>query len=309
MDFCKGGGRDDWDNDVFVRELKKRFAPEFIWRMDAVVRCHSLSDAELRKVFDLHTIRMNTLLADKRYIASLRVRATRDYVDAVILGSRGIEYGARAIMPAIKEMWALTGLAIQSGRIPKDANGVIEFDINSTSEKPTLRFVHTPISASRWLTAGTVSQISALEDTRNLVEGKINRYGDQVRDTVQSYIRLIAGYDSGFADACRILEGRLRGLSFNTKDIDDLQTVAFISVYQSVEQPAEYEIIVRYDWMFGTIGFRPIEKFLRAAIMRSLPLEVIYQTIRVLLKRPMTREESIIISQHIHRLLHGRPHK
>ncbi len=72
--------------------------------MDAVVRCHTLSDSELRSVFDLHTKRMNTLLADKRYFASLRVQATRYYVDSVILGSRGIEYGARAITPAIKEM-------------------------------------------------------------------------------------------------------------------------------------------------------------------------------------------------------------
>ena len=203
----------------------------------------------------------------------------------------------------------MTGLAIQSGRIPKDANGVLEFDMDSTSGNPTLKFVHTPISVSRSLTANTVSQTSVPEHTRNLVEGKINRYGDQVRETVQSYIRLMAGYDSGFADACRILERRLRGFGFNTKDIDDLQAVAFISVYQSVEQPAEYEIIVRYDEMFGTTGFRPIEKFLRTAIVRSLPLEEIYQTIRVLLKRPMTREESIVISQHIHRLLHGRPHK
>ena len=61
--------------------------------------------------------------------------------------------------------------------------------------------------------------------------------------------------------------------------------------------------------MFGATGFRPIEKFLRTAIVRSLPLEEIYQTIRVLLKRPMTREESIVISQHIHRLLHGRSYK
>ena len=300
------GGIDQGDRDIFMRELKRIFAPEFIGRMDDVIRCHSLSSEELRRVFDLHTDRMNVLLAEKKYFSSFQVRTTRQYVDAVISGAWGIEYWARSIAPAIKNIGALTGMVIQSGRIPKDSQWILEFDIDSVSQSTVFKFLHTTWSQIRALTTDSISRTSVPEDTRNLVEGKISKHGDQLRDTVQWYLRLMAGYDTWFADTCRILERRLRWFGFNTKDIHDLQAAAFVAIYQSVEQPADYEIIVRYDEMFWVIGFRPIEKFLRTAIIRSLPLEEIYQTIRVLLKRPMMKDEAIVIAQHIHRLLQGK---
>ena len=87
MIFYGGGGIDQGDRDIFMRELKRIFAPEFIGRMDDVIRCHSLSSEELRRVFDLHTDRMNALLAEKKYFSSFQVRTTRQYVDAVISGT------------------------------------------------------------------------------------------------------------------------------------------------------------------------------------------------------------------------------
>jgi ATP-dependent Clp protease ATP-binding subunit ClpA len=72
--------------------------------MDAIIRCHTLSEDELRRVFDLHTARMNKLLDEKSYFSGLQVRTTQAYVDNIISGSRSIEYGARAIIPAIKAM-------------------------------------------------------------------------------------------------------------------------------------------------------------------------------------------------------------
>ena len=64
--------------------------------------------------------------------------------------------------------------------------------MDNGSGKSTLKFFHTPPSDTRMLTTSTSIQTSVPEHTRNLVEGKINRYGDQVRETVQSYIRLMA---------------------------------------------------------------------------------------------------------------------
>jgi DNA polymerase III delta prime subunit len=299
--FTKDENTNSGDKEIFIKEFKRLFAPEFIRRMDQVVRCHSLSDSELRKVFELHTRQMNRNLAEKKYFSSLQVVTTRAYVDMVLENSQSKEYWAWAITPAIKHMWSLTGMAIQSWKIPKDANGVLEFDMMNGS--PTLVFRDVSAWQKNELTSNSIAKTSVPEHTRNLVEGKINRFWDQVRETVQSYLSLISGYDSGFADTCRILEKRLRGFGFNTKDIQDLQAVAFIAIYQSVDQPSRYEVIIRDDKMFGTVGFRAIEKFLRTAIAQSFSLEIIYQTIRVLLKRPMTRDESVVISQHIHQLL------
>lgn len=70
-----------------------------------------------------------------------------------------------------------------------------------------------------------------------------------------------------------------------------------------MDMPENGDILIRDQNMFGSPGFRAIEKYLRAAIIKSFSLEEIYQTICVLLKRPMTKNEALVISQHIHRLL------
>ena len=85
--FGAGGGRDttrDSDKGIFIQELKREFAPEFIGRMDSVVRCHPLSLEAIRKIFELHVSRINKILEAKKYGTSLRIRATEEYVDNVI---------------------------------------------------------------------------------------------------------------------------------------------------------------------------------------------------------------------------------
>lgn len=293
------------DAEIFSRELKNFFAPEFIWRMDKVVRCSSLSKEELWKVFRLHEARMNTMLEERQYFTMIRVHATETYVDTILGQSKWIDYWARAIVPAVKRMWSLTWMAIHSGKIPKDTNGVLEFDIENGA--PILRFSHVPLLVSKELTWEAVMHTSILENTRLLVEWRINKYGDQVRDTVQAYLSLIASYNSGFADTCRIYENRLRWYGFNTVDIKELRSIAYISVYQSVEQSTNYEILTRHENVFLPVSFQAIEKFLRAAVAQSLPLKDIYRHIWILIKRPMTENESILLSQYIHRLLNWKP--
>lgn len=155
-------------------------------------------------------------------------------------------------------------------------------------------------------TAGMTTKEDPKERIRMKVEGKIHRHGDHVRETVREYLRIISVYDSGFQKICTILENRLRGYGFNTEDILELQVSAFLNIYESTEQPADYEIIVRNDTLFAPVGFRAIEKYLRSAIIRDFSLQYIYQCIRVLLKRPMVRDEAIVISQHIHRMLQAK---
>lgn len=39
------------DEEVFQKELRRAFAPEFLGRMDAIVRCHALSEDQIREAF------------------------------------------------------------------------------------------------------------------------------------------------------------------------------------------------------------------------------------------------------------------
>ncbi len=84
--------------------------------------------------------------------------------------------------------------------------------------------------------------------------------------------------------------------------MDNIRGHAFLSVYNSVEQPGYYEVIVHDERMFMPHGFRAIEKFLRSAIKRAFAIPDMYSIIRAHIGRPMTREEMVVVSQHIHRL-------
>lgn len=76
------------DNATFEKELKKHFAPEFIGRMDAVVRCHNLTDEQIRSILAIHVDKMNRILAQKGYFTSMRVVTTRRFVDHVLTQSK-----------------------------------------------------------------------------------------------------------------------------------------------------------------------------------------------------------------------------
>lgn len=76
------------DHATFEKELKKHFAPEFIGRMDAVVRCHNLTDEQIRSILDIHVDKMNRILEQKKYFTSMRVTTTRRFVDHVLAQSK-----------------------------------------------------------------------------------------------------------------------------------------------------------------------------------------------------------------------------
>lgn len=52
--------------------------------MDAIVRCHSMTQEDLRKIFELQTAQMNDALEKKGYYSSLRIATTRNYVDNML---------------------------------------------------------------------------------------------------------------------------------------------------------------------------------------------------------------------------------
>lgn len=299
------GGSEKLDSsgnrEIFEQELRKVFAPEFLGRMDQVVRCHALSKEQLEKAFALHTDRMNALLREKQYGVSVRVGTTREYLEHILHSAKSHEYGARAISGIIKEMGAQVGFALRSGRLPEDAVGKILFD--AKEGKTTISFVNEMHIRNSWLPTLTNNDNALAAAQRNLVEGKINRYGDKVRDAVHKYMEIVANYDSWFKDTYRIYERRLQWYGFTRKDIDELKTMAYITLYQSTEPLAPYEIIVRDANMFEPTWFRVLEKFMRTAIVRSFSLESIYSHIVTHLGRLLTRDEGIVISQHLHRLI------
>lgn len=79
--FTKSSAGSDQDDSVFKQALKKHFAPEFLGRMDAVVRCHSLTEEQIRHIFSLNITKMNRVLGEKKYFSSLKVATSPEFVD------------------------------------------------------------------------------------------------------------------------------------------------------------------------------------------------------------------------------------
>lgn len=69
----------------------------------------------------------------------------------------------------MKDLGSQTGFAIQSGKIPKEANGVIQFDF--INDKPVISYVHgSTIKEHREITSESIKTILTPEHARNLIE-------------------------------------------------------------------------------------------------------------------------------------------
>ncbi len=303
-----GKKADSGDRATFEKALKKAFAPEFLHRIDAIVRCHSITGEHLRQIMALNVGHVNRALRDKGYFDSIRFEMSPEFVEHSLKSAKSEEAGARAISVVMKGITARLGMALQSGKLPDEANGIIRFEL--LNGNPDINFYETPgFIDEAGISKRTLRPTShSSESVRNFVEGKLSAFGDTIREVIAEYMELMSDYDPDYKPAKKFLEGRLEACGFTAEDLGFLQTSAFLRVYETTERLAEGEVIIRDGADFEPVGFRAIEKYLRASVAKNVPLARMYAFIRVLLDRPMSRNEAIVVSQHLHRLLQGKGH-
>lgn len=63
---------------------------------------------------------------------------------------------------------------------------------------PSLRFLHEkpPANLEHTLSTNDIDTIPVKTNTRDIVEGKINIFGDKIRQIAQEYLNIISKYDS-----------------------------------------------------------------------------------------------------------------
>ena len=85
--------------DKLLEELKKRFRPEFINRLDGMVVFHSLTKENIRSIVDLMLKVVYKQLDEKEIVTG--TEAAKDY-----LGEKGFDevFGARPLKRAIQDM-------------------------------------------------------------------------------------------------------------------------------------------------------------------------------------------------------------
>ena len=100
---------EDKVSDEVIREsIKKHFSPEFLNRLDDIVKFNSLSKKEVREIAELQ-------------LEEIPIIKTKPLIDYVVNGGYSQEYGARNISRFIKNKVAIhIADAILNKRVPKD---------------------------------------------------------------------------------------------------------------------------------------------------------------------------------------------
>lgn len=103
-EFGRGVGfNDDVDKNkkkIFSKELKKKFPPEFLNRLDNVIYFNNLGTNELGKIIDLELIKLKNKLSKNGYGLEYD-GSIIDYILDIVKDEK--EYGARPIIRAIQE--------------------------------------------------------------------------------------------------------------------------------------------------------------------------------------------------------------
>ena len=86
--------------DVIERELKKKFPPEFINRLDDIVYFNTLTNDDLRKIVNLELNKLNERLKEAKYSMKWDEEVTTFIFNSI---SDQKEYGARPIIRAIQD--------------------------------------------------------------------------------------------------------------------------------------------------------------------------------------------------------------
>lgn len=97
---------DSGDKATFEKALKKTFAPEFLHRIDAIVRCHSITGEHLRQIMALNVGHVNRALREKGYFDSIRFEMSPEFVEHSLKSAKSEEAGARAISTVMKGITA-----------------------------------------------------------------------------------------------------------------------------------------------------------------------------------------------------------
>jgi len=111
----KEGKGQEYSNDVIDKELKKKFAPEFLNRIDDVVMFNSLVKEDINKIIEIELEKLVSRVQEMEYTLDI----TPEAVDYIASEGFDPEYGARPLKRAIQRLVedVLTEEIIQSGPI------------------------------------------------------------------------------------------------------------------------------------------------------------------------------------------------
>lgn len=289
MGFTHNSNQRAWDDATFQNKLKKHFPPEFLGRMNHIVRCHPMNEAMAIQIMNIYLARINTALSPY-FEGKLLAEITPRY-QKMVLDINKDEIKEKWWRPIVRHMNTVSEkvwFSIHQG--PEILGewfgwGTMVFDVN-TQWLPT-------ISLTRADTKMKLLQILPEWRRRDIAWQTIDTVLGGNRKMIETYMRLITQYDTAFYDAVRDLEKRLiEKIGFTEDQIKEIRMTQFLNFHDNIIGPSSaYEQITEDDGLFGGLTIRAIKSIIAWLVKQKVAPWVIYEWVYNFVARPLTPQE------------------
>ena len=134
---------------------------------------------------------------------------------------------------------------------------------------------------------------------------KVNQFEKNTKSSLMGFIELISQYenDDTFKELFEAYYNNLLQAGFTKEEIEQIQIQTYGSIYRTMEQPEWYEDIVYPHNIFHKIKKKDLFNIIHELIKKNAEIESVYMHIGNIVRRPLSRDEQIIIGQYIHRCI------
>lgn len=285
-----------WDHAMFLSQLEERFAPEFLGRMNHIVRCENASEEMILGVIAIHRKRINTALSPY-YEGNLKIDIS-PAMQAEIVKRTQLDTEKSWLRPVVRMMeqvWDKMWLAIHNA----DAVfwhgfnwGNIIFDVHNG--KTCIRLIKTRRAIEK-------IGINTPIDNDNLIQELVEKRISEQKKRVDTYMRLLSNYTPDFGDALKDIEKNLReNLGFKDEEIKTIRIKVFVDYHNATEKPSSSdEQLQPEDWTFEGTSLRALKWIISWLVKQWTNLAVIYDYIEGFMVRPIAQMELRYIAWYI----------
>ena len=229
----------NWKNDkaewtAFKNALKQFFTPEFLGRMNHIIRCDALNTEMISQIIRLSIKKINASLLPY-YDGKVSISVWERYQGAI--EARYAEEintkGARPIIRAMNRASGIIGFAIHNPEniFPQGFNGgEIRFDIGENGKEITQLLQNKTKDKSAFLLGPTDRK----EVLNNLIKTKIS----DNQKTVNAYLICVREYDTSYFDEVQKLEKKLIGIGFSQQDIQQMRITTLLDLHEKAYRPS-----------------------------------------------------------------------
>lgn len=292
----------DWKNNKaewkeFKNALKRFFVPEFLGRMNHIIRCDALNTEMISQIIRLSIRKINTSLLPY-YDGKVSISVWENYQS--MIEARYAEEiktkGARPIIRAMNRASGIIGFAMNN---PENifpqwfTGGEIRFDIGENGEETTQLLKNRTKERSALLLTSPNRNI-ALND---LISTKLS----DNQKTVHTYLRCIREYDTSYFNEVVKLEKKLIGIGFSEQDIQQMRITTLLDLHEKAYKPSSAdEQITENIGTFHGLETRAIRATINWLVRQNIQIAIIYEYVYKIMGRLPTPPESSFLWSYIH---------